>query len=105
MELARVGDQRGGPQAGEVTADPRAVRAGFEGNGGAGKIGHQLCQRGPAVGQRSLADDLAGGIQHADVMRPVTEIQAEGEPADVSSGRSGNEGRSCVGFCFHRQSV
>ena len=39
---------------------------------------------GPGVGQRSLADDVAGSIQHADVMLTVSEVQAEGEPADNS---------------------
>jgi hypothetical protein len=38
-------------------------------------------RRGPGVGQRALADNLAGGIQDADMMRPVTGIEAEGEPA------------------------
>ncbi len=28
--------------------------------------------------------DLTGGIEDADVMRPITEIKAEGEPADDS---------------------
>jgi len=41
---------------------------------------------GAGVGQGRLADDLAGGIQDADVMLPVTEIKAEGKPAD-NSGR------------------
>src|ERR1035437_9904266 len=39
---------------------------------------------------------------------PITEIQAEGEPAADSSGRSGNEGRSRTGFIsgvFHRQTI
>ena len=39
---------------------------------------------GTGVGQRSLADDVAGSIQHADVMLTVSEVQAEGEPADDS---------------------
>jgi transposase len=34
---------------------------------------------GTGVGQRSLADDVAGSIQHADVMLTVSEVQTEGE--------------------------
>src|ERR1035441_6559714 len=37
-------------------------------------------------------------------MRPITEIKAEGEPADDGGGRCGNDGWS-FGFCFHRQTV
>ncbi len=40
-------------------------------------------------------------IQDADVMLPVTEIQAKGEPAADGSGRSGNDGRSSS-FSFHK---
>jgi hypothetical protein len=36
------------------------------------------------VGQRSLADDVDGSIQHADVILTVSEVQTEGEPADNS---------------------
>jgi hypothetical protein len=103
VELARVGDQDVCAEVGEVTADPRAVRAGFEGNGGAGEIGEQLGQCGPGVGQCALADDLAGGIEDADMMRPVSEIKAEGEPADDSRREGGNDRSCCI--CFHRQSV
>jgi hypothetical protein len=42
----------------------------------------------------SFADDLTRGVEHAGLMRAVTEVQAEGEPADVGSGRSRNERRS-----------
>ena len=45
------------------------------------KLGHQLRQRGPGVEQGSLADNLAGGIHRADMMRAVAKIKAEGEPA------------------------
>ena len=41
-------------------------------------------------------------------MLPVTEIKAEGEPADDGSGRSGNDGRSRTGFSslgLHRQTL
>ena len=103
MELAGIGHQNCGAEVGEVTTDPRAVRAGFEGNGGAGILGEQLGQRGPGVGQGPLADDLAGGIEDADVMTPITEIEAEGEPAGNNQGGrgGGNDGRSS--FSFHRQ--
>jgi transposase len=30
VKLARVGDEHGGPEVGEITADPRTVRAGFQ---------------------------------------------------------------------------
>jgi len=33
----------------------------------------------------SLADNLTRGVQHADVMGPITEIQAEGEPTHDGS--------------------
>ena len=90
VELARVGHNDLRPKFGEEPADPRAVHAGFHRHRGAGEIGQQPGQRGPGVGQRALADDLAGSIQDADVMRAVTEIQTEGEPADEGSGRSEN---------------
>jgi hypothetical protein len=37
---------------------------------------------------------MACGVKHADLMRAITEIKAEGEPADVGSRRSRNERRS-----------
>ena len=40
------------------------------------------------VGQRT--HNLAAGIQHAEVMLTITEIQAKGETADDGSGGSGN---------------
>ena len=49
VELARVGHQHGGPEAGEITADPRAVRARFQRHGAAGKLREQLGQGGPGV--------------------------------------------------------
>ena len=67
-----------------MTADPRAVRAGLQGHGGTGKLREQPGECGPGVGQRSLTDNLAGSIQHTDVMLTVSEVQAEGEPADDS---------------------
>ena len=39
LELARVGDQHSGPALGEVTADPRTVRAGFDGNSSVRELG------------------------------------------------------------------
>jgi len=103
VELARVGDEDRGPVFGEVTTDPRAVGAGLQRDGGAGEVHEQLCQRRPGVGQRRFADNLAGGIQDADVMRAITKIKAEGEPADEGSGRCGNFSRSS--FIFHRQII
>jgi hypothetical protein len=50
VELARVGDQDGGPVLGEVTADPRTVRAGLQRDGGARELGQQFGQGGPGVG-------------------------------------------------------
>src|SRR5208283_1977017 len=107
VEFARVGDQDLRAQFGEVTADPRAVRAGLHRHRGAGELGQQLRQGGPGVGQRALADNLAGGIEDANVMRAVTEIQAEGEPAGRNRGGRrwrGDDGRSLglgfVGFSY-----
>jgi hypothetical protein len=51
VELARVGDQHGGAAPGEEAADPRAVHAGFQRDGGTGKLDEQLGQRRPGVGQ------------------------------------------------------
>jgi len=103
VELAGIGHDDGGPEAGEVTADPRAVRARLQRDGGAGKLREELRQGRAGVGQGRLADDVAGGIEHADVMRPITEIEAEGEPADGSRRGGGNDGGSS--FSFHRQSI
>jgi hypothetical protein len=55
------------------------VRARFQRDGGTWKIHEQLGEGWPGVGQRSLADDLTGGIQDTDVMRAITKIKAEGE--------------------------
>jgi hypothetical protein len=49
---------------------------------------------GLGVGQGSFADHLTRGVEHADLMRAITEIKAEGETADGSSGRSRHERRS-----------
>jgi len=103
VELARVGDQDHGAQVGEVTADPRTVRARFQRDGGVRKLAEQLRECGTGVGQGRLADNLAGGIQHADMMCPITKIQTEGEPTDDSGRGVGNEGRSK--FSFHRQTL
>jgi hypothetical protein len=103
VEFARVGHQHGGTEAGEITADPRTVRARFQRDGGCGELGEQLGQGGPRVGQRSLTNNLTSGIQRANVMGPITEIKAEGEPADDSRRGSRNEERSV--FCFHRQTL
>ena len=69
------------------------------------EIGEQFRQCGPGVGQGALADDLAGGIENADVMRPVSEIKAEGEPAGNNRGgrEGGNDRTGCI--CFNRQSI
>ena len=103
VELARVGDDHGRTEVGEVTADPRTVRARFQGHGRTGKIREQLDERGPRVGQGSLTDNLASRIQHANVMLPIAKIKAESEPADDGSRRSGNNRRSS--FIFHRQII
>jgi len=55
---------------------------------------HASAPAPPAPWQRSLADDIASGIEHTDVMLAITEIQAEGEPAEGSRRSSGNDGRS-----------
>jgi len=55
------------------------VRPRFQRDGGTGKIHEQLGEGRPGVGQRSLADNLTGGIQDTDVMRAITKIKAEGE--------------------------
>ena len=63
------------------------------------------------LGKDALADNLAGGIQDADVMRPVTEIKAEGEPAENNGAgvRGGNDGRSWlfvfIGRLYHRRFI
>ena len=45
-----------------------------------------IAKGGAGVGQRAFVAALAGGIQDADVMAAVAEIQAEGEPAADGSG-------------------
>jgi len=60
------------------------------------------------VGQGGLADHLTGGIKNADVMLPVTEIKAEGEPTADGSGRREYDRRRRTGFSssgFHRQTL
>ena len=108
VELAGIGHDDRGPEAGEVTADPRAVRARLQRDGGAGKLREELRQGRAGVGQGRLADDVAGGIEHADVMRPITEIEAEGEPAGSSRRGVRNNGGCRTGFSgvsFHRQTL
>ena len=56
-----------------------------------------------AIFKMSLRDAHFSGKRHADVMRAVTEIKAEGEPADDGSGRSENDRRSGFSLFFHRQ--
>ena len=103
MELARVGHDDLGPEVGEVTADPRAVGAGFQREGGAGKLGEQRFEGGPGVGQGRLAHDCPGGIKDADVMRTITQIEAEGVAARNNGGGRGGgyDGRS-FRFGFHK---
>ena len=81
VELARVGDDHGGAAFLEEAADPGAVGTGFQRDGGVGEVREQLGQRGPGVGQTALTDDLTGGIQNANVMPAIAQIEAEGEPA------------------------
>jgi len=50
VELARVGHQHGCAEAGEVTADPRAMSARCQRDRGAGKIHEQLGKCGAGVG-------------------------------------------------------
>ena len=103
VKLAGIGHQHRCAEVGEVTTDPRTVRARFQGHGGMRKIREQLCQGRAGVGQRSFADNLTSGVENADVMCPITEIKAEGEPTDDSRRGGGNVGRSC--FSFHRQTL
>jgi hypothetical protein len=108
VELARVGHQHGGALFGKVTTNPRTMRARLQRDGGAGKIREELRQGRAGVGQRSLADNVAGGREDTDVMLAITEIDAEGEPAADRSGRGGHDGGSRTGFSyvsFHRQTI
>ena len=66
---------------GEVTADPRAVRAGFEGNGGGGIVGEQQGQGYAVIEHWPFVEDLARGIEQTDVMAAIAEIEADGEAA------------------------
>ena len=86
VQLARVGNDHRGPVLLKESADPRAVRPGFQRHRGEGELGEQFRQCRTGVGQRPLANDLTAGIQNADVMTPVTKIKAKGEPAG-SNGR------------------
>ena len=78
VEFAGIGDDNGGPETGEETADPRAVRAGFEGDRCGGIVGEQLRERDAVIGEGTFVDQLAGGIQHAVLMAAVTQIEADG---------------------------
>ena len=86
VELARVGDQYLCAAFGEKAANPRAVRAGFQRDRGAGELAEKLHQRGPGVGQGSLADNLTSSIENANVMLTITEIKAEGQPTGDNKG-------------------
>ena len=84
----------------------------FEGDGGGGIAGEQAGQRDPVIEHGPFVEDLAGGIEDADVMAAIAKIEADGEPAGKGrDGRgSGNDGRSVgfgigICFCFHRQIV
>ena len=52
-------------------------------------------------------NDLAGGIEHTDIMAAIAKIEAKGVTAGRHrGGGSENNGRSvCLFVCFHRQSV
>ena len=86
VKLAGIGHDDGGAQIGEVTADPRAVRARFQGHGGGGIPGEQQREGHAVIEQGPFVKDLAGGIQDTDVMAAITEIEPDGEPTDDSSG-------------------
>jgi hypothetical protein len=110
VELAGVGDDDRGAQAGEVTTDPGAVSAGFQRHSGGGIAGQQAGQRDPVIEHGPFVKDLAGGIQDDDIMAAIAKIEADGEPAGSNRGGlgSGNDGRSGefgICFCFHRQRV
>ncbi len=110
MEFAGIGDDDQGPEAGEVTADPRAVRARFNGHGGGGILGEQQREGHAVIEQGAFVEDLAGGIEDAEIMAAITKIKADGKPAGRNrDGRgSGNDGRSVswfVSMFFHRQRV
>ena len=104
VELARVGHQHRGALFGKVTTKPGTMGARLQRDGGVWIIHEELRQRWPGVGQRSLADNVTGGIEDTDVMLTITEIEAEGEPANGGGRRGGNVGRSYV-FSFHRQTI
>ena len=107
LELAGIGHDDRGAQAGQIPADPRAVRARFQRHGGGGIPGEQQRQGDALIEQGAFVKDLAGGIQDTDVMAAITEIEADGEPAGRRrDGECGNDGGSvCFVFCFHRQRV
>ena len=95
VELAGIGHDDRGSEAGEVTADPRAVRPGFQRHGGGGILREQRARADAIIEQRPFVNDLAGGIQDADVMAAIAEIEAKGEPA--GSSRGGREGGTTDG--------
>jgi len=91
VNLPRVGHDDLGPVCGEETTDPRAVGAGLQGHGGGGKVLEKFQQGRPGVGEETLANDVAGGIKHADKVALIAQVQAKGETAHGNrSGRSGN---------------
>ena len=86
MELAGIGHDDGGPEAGEIPADPRAVRPGFERHGGGRILGEQQGQGRAVIEHWPFVEDLARGIEHTDVMAAIAEVQPDGEAADDGSG-------------------
>ncbi len=77
VELAGIGHDDGGPEAGQIPADPRAVRARFQGHGGGRIPGEQQRQGHAVIEQGPFVNDLAwrhpghrrNGCDHRDRAR------------------------------------
>ena len=78
LELAGIGHDDLRAEAGEKTTEPRAVRARFQRHGGGGIVREQGGQGRAIIEQGAFLKQLAGGIQDADVMAAIPEIQTDG---------------------------
>ncbi len=80
------------------------MRTGFQRHGGGGIVREQQYEGHAVIGRGPFVEDLAGGIQDADVMVAITEIEANGEArGGHRGGGRKNDGRSgFFVFGFHK---
>ena len=76
-DLARVGPQHTMPRILEEAARPRAVHSHLHHHQGPGVSPAQRGEAGARVGDGFLLDDLAPGIEHADGVLAVSEVDPD----------------------------